>query len=137
MIGLSIVSEYDNEIMKLGASVLTTKDEHLLGEGHLLEELLLLLGQEMCWRGVDGSLEDRLLEDLAVVEAQADLLLQHGGMVAPVLLVLLTHPLLLGLLGPSAEEAGEGVPIPTHLLLGASLTLGLGASHHVGMVLAD
>jgi len=80
------------------------------------------------------------LDDLEVEDCSPEMqqgLLQHGGMVAPVLLVLLTHPLLLGLLGPTAEEAGEGVPISTHLLLGASLALGLGASYHVGMVLAD
>lgn len=119
--------------------MLATKNEHLLREGHLLEELLLLRGQHMSggrdWG--DGALEHRLLEDLAVVEAQTYLLLQHGGVVSAILLILLAHTLLMRLLGPPAEQAGQRVAIPTLLLLRAPLALRLVVTHHVGMVLAD
>lgn len=95
----------------------------LAGTGHLLVVRR--------WQRLHGG--HGLLEEPHVVEAQADLLLQARLVLDPAGQVLLLDELLLLLLGSPVAQAGQGVPIPTHLLLRTALTA-LVAAHHVGVV---
>jgi len=96
----------------------------LLGRDHLL----WLCGRQR----LHGS--HRLLQEAHVVEAQANLLLQMGLVLDTAGQVLLFDELLLLLLGATVAQAGQGVPIPTQLLLGAALAALVMVAHHVGVI---